>query len=247
MENESDVGSSTQPDANTSEPSASFAVPEEYKEEGWTQNIKSYDDLWKMNANAQKMIGKKSLLPGDDSSDEEWDGFYSKMRPEKQEDYNLSFEDADEKAFFEKAFFESGISKKQAAAIANSYKEAAQRVNAEMYSKQGYDQVLNERFGDKAKDVAGKVTSLLSKELDEQDQKAIEAMPNNIIGVVYGVVNKLMDRYAIKDSDTAALKGASGNPGQPDYEGYVKAVQDLSHRPHTTADMANLKTKYNIK
>lgn len=246
MEDISDVGM-TQPDTNASEPTTSFAIPDEYKEEGWTQNIKSYDDLWKMNANAQKMIGKKSLLPGETSTDEEWNGFISKMRPEKETDYALELEDADEKAFFEKAFFENGISKRQAAAIVSAYQQASKEVNEKMYDKAGYDKMMSERFGDKSSEVQKSVTDLLEKELSKEDQAAIEAMPNNIVGVLYGVVNTLRERYAIKDSDLAAGAPATAPSGKPDFEGYAKAVEDLNHRPHTMADIEALKSKFNIK
>lgn len=249
MENDSDVGM-TQPDDNQTQASApadTFAIPEEYKQEGWTQNLKSYDDLWKMNANAQKMVGKKSLLPNESSSDEEWQGLYQKMRPESQNDYGLEFEDADEKAFFEKTFYENGVSKKQAQAIASAYKQASAAVNAEMYDKAGYDKMMSERFGDKSGEVQKAVTDLLAKELSQEDQSAIEAMPNNIVGVLYGVVNTLRERYAIKDSDLAAGQPSNPSSGQPDFAGYAKAVEDLNHRPHSMADMEALKSRFNIK
>lgn len=248
MENDSDVGT-TQPEetTNTTPSTPEFAVPDEYKEEGWTNNIKSYDDLWKMNANAQKMIGKKSLLPNESSSDEEWNGFISKMRPSSETDYALEFDDEQEKAFFEKAFYENGVSKKQAQAIAKAYKQASAAVNAEMYDKSGYDKMMSERFGDKSGEVQKAVTDLLTKELSKEDQAAIEAMPNNIVGVLYGVVNTLRERFAIKDSDLAAGNPSSSTGGKPDFTGFAKAVDDLNHRPHSMADMEALKAKFNIK
>lgn len=57
-------GSETQPENNAAAAPGSeggFSVPEAYKEAGWSKNIKSYDDLWKMNANAQTLIGKKTI------------------------------------------------------------------------------------------------------------------------------------------------------------------------------------------
>ena len=107
--------------------------------------------------------------------------------------------------------------------------------------------MMTERFGDKAANVQKSVTELLSKELSKEDQSAIEAMPNNIVGVLYGVVNTLLERYAIKDSDLAAVQPSNPQSGQPDFAGYAKAVEDLNHRPHLMADMEALKSKYNIK
>ena len=55
------LGSETQPESNTATEQGGFFVPDEYKEQGWAKNISSYDDLWKMNANAQSLIGKKTI------------------------------------------------------------------------------------------------------------------------------------------------------------------------------------------
>lgn len=247
MTDESDVGSSTQPDADVNQNNNSdFNIPDEYKSEGWTNNLKSIDDLWKMNANAQKLIGRKNM-PDANSSEADWQDFYAKMRPEKVEDYGIDFEDKAEKEFFEKAFFENGISKRQAEALLKEYKAVSDKESANMFTQTGYDEEMKQRFGEKVADVTNKVTALLQREANKDDLAALEAMPNNILGVVYSVMNKIMDRYAIKDSDAAAQPSGGGASGQPDVAGYTKALNDLTHRPHDMAEINALRTKFNIK
>ena len=96
MTEETDVkelGSETQPVNETvgsvnNEPStpADFVIPDEYKEAGWANNIHSVNDLWQQHANAQKLIGKKTIgIPTADSSEDEIREFYKKVRPKTKD------------------------------------------------------------------------------------------------------------------------------------------------------------------
>ena len=128
MTDVSEQGSETQSDANAAGgDTGGFSVPEEYKDAGWSKNIKSYDDLWKMNANAQSLIGRKTIgIPSDKSTPEEWQSFFEKMRPEKSEEYGLELE-GDDNAFYEKLFFDNGISTTQDKGIMNAYQARSLR------------------------------------------------------------------------------------------------------------------------
>lgn len=244
-ENENDGLSATPPD-NPQTPSGNFNVPDEYKTQGWTQNIKSYDDLWQNAANAQKLIGKKTIgIPDENSTDEQWQEYYSKLRPAKEEDYSLQIEDEEDAKAFKKLFYDNGVTQKQASAIIDGYKKAEEKMNAEYYSKEGYAKEMTDRFGDQANDVCKSVADFIKKEVSEKDRAALEVMPNNIIGVVTSVVNTVLKRYAVKDTDTGA-GGPSGANKEPDYEGFAKAAVELSHRPHDMKDLNELKSKFNI-
>lgn len=240
-------GSETQSDANTTEVGAGgFSVPEEYKDAGWSKNIKSYDDLWKMNANAQSLIGRKTIgIPSDKSTPEEWQSFFEKVRPEKAEEYGLEL-DGDDKAFYEKLFFDNGISTKQAKGIMGAYQERMQQALAGLTSEEGFRQEMQGRFGDKYEDKVKSLSALISREASDADKKVLEAMPNNVLGIMYGIINSIKTRYAVNDSDTGKSGGNPVAPGVPDYAGYCKEVETLNRRPHSTADIDALRHKYNI-
>ena len=69
-----------------------FSIPDKYKDAGWAKDIKSSEDLWKMNANAQSLIGKRPAgIPSNDASEEEWEKFYNTLgRPEEPSAYKFS-------------------------------------------------------------------------------------------------------------------------------------------------------------
>ena len=237
-------GSETQPEAVNTTEDGGFFVPDEYKEQGWAKNINSYEDLWKMNANAQTLIGKKTIgIPTASSTEEEWNDYYSKVRPEKAE-YGLEEWDEDNQAISD-VFHKYGLAEKQAKGISTELKAIQDKYNHEFFSQEAYDNEMTTRFG---KDFSGKtkgIIDFINKEANEVDRNVLEQLPNNVLGIVYGLIDKVQTRYAVKDTDTA--KGGTGKVNtQPDWLKYNEAMNELRTRPHTTADMNALKNKYNI-
>lgn len=244
MSEESDVSVDTQPDNTAADNTGGFFVPDEYKEAGWTQNIKSYDDLWKMNANAQNLIGRKTIgVPSEDATDAEINEFYAKTRPADINDYGL---DEDDSKDFAQLFYDNGLSKRQVSNLVAGIQKVFEDQQAELVSQEGFDAEMKARFGDNAKQTAQSVANLIKREANDKDKAVLEAMPNNAVGAVYGVINKIMTRYAVKDTDTGVAGTGSVGKKEPDWAGYNAEAQKLSSRPHTMADLYELKDKFNI-
>ena len=244
MSEESDVSVDTQPDNTAADNTGGFFVPDEYKEAGWTQNIKSYDDLWKMNANAQNLIGRKTIgVPSEDATDAEINEFYAKTRPADINDYGL---DEDDSKDFAQLFYDNGLSKRQVGNLVAGIQKVFEDQQAELVSQEGFDAEMKSRFGDNAKQTAQSVANLIKREANDKDKAALEALPNNAVGALYGVINNIMTRYAIKDTDTGVAGKGNVGKKEPDWAGYNTEAQKLSSRPHTMADLYELKEKFNI-
>lgn len=170
---------------------------------------------------------------------------FEKARPEKAEEYGLEL-DGDDKAFYEKLFFDNGISTKQAKGIMGAYQERMQQALAGLTSEEGFRQEMQGRFGDKYEDTVKSLSALIAREASDADKKVLEAMPNNVLGIMYGIINSIKTRYAVNDSDTGKSGGNPVAPGVPDYAGYCKEVEALNRRPHSMADIDALRHKYNI-
>lgn len=250
MEEMTDVevqGTETQPEITetTEVTNGGFSVPEEYKNEGWTRNLTSIEDLWKMSSNAQAMIGKKTLgIPTAESTDTEWNEFYGKIRPASADDYKIEKIDGDP-AEYKKLFHDNGLSQRQVDGIVKGYNEMMDKIAEPLFSKDGYTAELNKRFGDKADSISKTVNSFIEKNASEEDKIVLNKMPNNVLGVVMSLINTVQTKYAVTDTDTGATNAGTTSV-EPDWYGYAKAATALSSRPHTTADLNELRVKFNI-
>lgn len=244
MSEESDVSVDTQPDNTAADNTGGFFVPDEYKEAGWTQNIKSYDDLWKMNANAQNLIGRKTIgVPAEDATDAEINEFYAKIRPAEIKDYGL---DEDDSKDIGQLFYDNGLSKRQASNIVAGIQKVMEQGQAELVSQEGFDNEMKSRFGNNYEQTAQSVTNLIKQYCNDEDKSFLEHLSNKEIGIMYGVVHKIMTKYAVKDTDTGVNGSGTVGKKEPDWAGYNTEAQKLSARPHTMADLIELKDKFNI-
>ena len=248
-------GSDTQPVEATppveqreqlSEPTSSdFAIPEKYKTAGWTKNISSYEKLWDAHANAQELIGRKTVgIPTENSSEEEIETFYSKVRPEKEDGYDIDL--GEDTALFRAVFHKNGLSARQAKAITQAYLDTVRKAEDNLYSAQGFDEVMKTNLGDNYQDRMGKVTGFL-KQFGSKDALAeIDKLPNNTLGLVYKLIDLTMDKYGVKELGSVETKPQEQS-AEPDLKEYMKEMEKLGKDPFATDKMrTELKRKYGI-
>lgn len=185
--------------SQTEATSSSFSVPEEYAQAGWAEGIQSYDDLWKMTANAQSLIGKRPAgIPTQDAPSEEWDKFYTAMgRPESPDLYKLNSEfeglpegiDISEYEGKAKQFFHKlGLSPAKAQEAWNDYigmeLEALQRVNEQSSEKTKnldaeFEKLTQELWGDKYEQVSKQAQDFIAQSLPESLKGVVSEVANN--------------------------------------------------------------------
>ena len=131
-----------------------FSIPDEYKDAAWAKDIDSTDALFKQHANAQTLIGKKTIgIPGADSPAEEWDSFYAKVRPETIAEYEFPeislspdrehlsdfIKQNEDPVFNEKlrgVMHETGLTKHQAGQLYQKFNELLIDHNSEAFAEQ---------------------------------------------------------------------------------------------------------------
>jgi hypothetical protein len=242
MENEmTDVngqGSETQPVADNND----FVVPEAYAEAGWAKNIHSYDDLWQQSANAQKLIGKKTIgIPTSDSSEAEIADFYSKLRPETPDSYELDL--GDDTEYYKNAFYEAGLSPRQVNAVVNAYNEQIRQTTEGLYSKEGLENAFKEYIGNDFQPRVDEVTKFLKHYAKPSTLNLIDTAPNDMVGMLYGLISMTMDKYKVNELGAATPSKVSV---QQDLEGYIKAKMELDLRPHSLDEEQELKRRYGV-
>ena len=150
------------------EPTNSFSIPDDYKDRGWAEKIKSNDDLFKAYDNAQSLIGKRPAgIPSQDASDDEWNQFYKAMGRPDEPNYEFTdpeglpegFDPTPFKKQAAKILHEAGLTPKQADKVYNEYLKmelesagSQQEQSAEQQKQldEQYDQLTKEHFGDES-------------------------------------------------------------------------------------------------
>lgn len=237
-------GAETQPVENNQETVTEFSIPDDYKDAGWASNIHSIDDLWTQHANAQKLIGKKTIgIPSDDSSEQEIIDFYSKVRPESEDKYDIDL--GDDTELFKKVFYENGISARQAKSITDAYKESVRKVSEGLFSEDNFKSVMQETLGDDYKAKIEKVNGFLKQYGKKSALAEIDQLPNQTLGLLYGLIDLTMDKYAVKELGSVSQKSAITS--EKDMAEYMQKMQALDNDPFVTQEKKDaLRREYGI-
>ena len=235
-------GSATQSVEETTE--NEFIVPDEFKDAGWANNIHSYEDLWTQHANAQKLIGKKTIgIPTEDSSEDEISEFYSKLRPEAEDKYDIDL--GEDTEVFRKIFYNNGISARQAKAITEAYKESVRQVSEGLFSEENFKEIMHDTLGDDYKAKIEKVNGFLKQYGKKSALAEIDQLPNETLGLLYGLIDLTMDKYAVKELGSVEKKSALTS--DKDLNEYMLKMQALDNDPFVTQEKRDaLRREYGI-
>lgn len=226
-----------------------FKLPDEYKDKAWASKIKSQDDLYKQIDNLQTLVGKKTVIPNlKDASPEEREAFYSQLRGKDATEYPIP----DNPAFptlpeavetIPKLFMDNGVSPTQAEAIIKGYQEFGAKMVAKQYDPEEYKASMQTAFGNEWEKVTGQVRNTIKGMMNADDQKALDTIPNHLLGVVYRTLGNTVKAYGIKETDAAHFQG-SGNAAPTDVasvrEGLRNQLNALGMRPHTSQEKDSL-------
>lgn len=209
-----------------------FEVPEEYKETGWAKNIKSNEDLWKSYANAQSLIGKKSIPDFDTADDKAIQEYYSRVRPKEATDYDLGDVLLDNEAEqVRKTFYDNGLNKKQAKAVLDQFVDIVKADATAKYGTESFKTEMESAFGQDWEAKTKNITNFMKSALSQKDFEAVgENMTNASIKTLYQLADKMMSTYGAKDSDIA-VRQAGGIGGRMDFKSFYEKMKEADNRP----------------
>ncbi len=225
--------------APPAEKSFSDFVPEGYREKEYLKGVDSFDRLFQDFDNAQKMIGKKSI-PGQDASDEEWNEFYNKLRPESADKYEFQYAegtDVDEKFSnsMKDIFHKAGLSQKQALQLQQGY----DAIVAEMSPSQDeinakFDELADKTFGARRDQALGNAKNMISKFAPSNMKDAIDSLGNNELVILASVLDGVHSEYLSEDSMNN--NGSTGGSRDPRAEARElmnsEAYKNVMHPEH---------------
>jgi len=209
-------------------------LPEAQRDLPFFKETKNFASLADQTINQQKMLGKPKLpVPQDDWGDNEWNDFYSKIRPETSSDYEIPdkfdiklTEDGETKEFslteeasdtLKQLSHDMGLSKRQAGQLAKAYAEqglgATENLNAQIAEDvKGKISALQAEWGSEYEvkhRAANEAFDTLSAEIPEL-KELIEWSP---IVAHHPAVMKLFERLSPLVGDLGMQSGNSGFDG----------------------------------
>lgn len=217
-------------------------APAELHDRGW---IKPFLDkpftpelgveLSKKLDGAEALIGKKTLIPGADVTDEkELDAFYSKLRPEKADDYDVKAlgEKPDEGLVktMREAAHKAGMDKRQFSAfLAGLAPDIAARQKAVAEAQAARDKefegIVASTFGKENEKVVARVGEALKEFTPEPLKPHIDKLDNNALAIVTGVINAIMLKFVPEDQINGKDKGDGGGSDKGALQAEARALQ----------------------
>ena len=236
--------------AKPADPAApEFKLPDEYKDKPWAAKVKSLDDVYKQIDTLDALKGKKTVVPNlKDATPEEREAFYSQLRGKDAAEYvipdNKSYPTpADTQPVVEKLFMDNGVSQTQDDAIINGYQELGAKQLAAQFDPEGFKKSMETAFGAEWEKTTGQVRNTIKGMMNADDQKALDSIPNHLLGTVYRTLGNVIKSYGIKETDTAHF-ATSGKAAPTDLASHRQGLRDqltaLSMRPHTSVEQQGI-------
>jgi len=236
--------------APAADPAPSYSHPDAYKDKPYLKNLKSVDDVYKALDGAQELIGKKSI-PFDYSkaTPEEIEAHHTAIRPKEAAEYAKpeGWEVSEEQiGAYQKVLYEEGVPK----AVGDKLLAKVAALDAEqmtlMFGKDAYEGMLKESFGEDAwQKKGGETATFIKQYTSPEDQALMEKVPNQLLGVMYRMADKIKEAHGIKET-SVAVGGESTAPKVDIVAERAKIRQELrevTNKPHTAAQKAALQAR----
>lgn len=187
----------------------------EFETDSWTKKVKTKGDLLKLVKNLDSLVGRKgTIIPKNDSPDEEWQKFYQDMRANDDEYAEIIKDIASEhtKGDFIAALRDSGISARQAKALSGAMKKAVDEKYTKHYSPESFQEMLKGSGIENLSDLSSKVNEVMGKDWMETRTSLSNDNALDMIKFAKG----LTEKYAVKTPIEPKAKPTNGNPSGDD-------------------------------
>lgn len=225
----------------------SFSIPDDYKDRGWTEKVKSQDDVWKLLDNSQSLIGRRPAgIPSQDASDDDWEQFYKAMGRPDEAKYEFTTpeglpEDFDVSPFKDQAseiLHKAGLTPKQADKVFNEYlklelegvgKQQEQSAEQQAALDKQYEELTKEHFGDDAEKYENLIKEDFSKHVPQSLKETFAKLTDHP-----DVLTALMAYAKGKNAEIERVKKEYGQEGsittgsQPTNQGIEDVRRELA-------------------
>lgn len=230
-----------------------WQVPEAYKDKPWAAKVKSEEDLYKQIDNLTGLVGKKTVaLDYTTATPEEITAHHKALAPADAADYKFdTIEGIDVERMDKVApiLQKAGLTVNQAQTVASEYAKFENSILAEATSADGFKDQMTKSFGEKYEGAVASVVALHKAHLSPEDAKLMDAMPNEYLGGVYRLTQKMAEahkaevtalkkQYGAEENGDAHLNRGGNVPEQTKEQKravYIKELSVIDDNPFHTA------------
>lgn len=238
-------------------------VPEQYRSKDYLKDLlelpldnTAYDQLFKKLDGAERLIGTKIGLPKEDAPDTDWEQYFSKVRPQSPDAYEIVTKEGgkvdDETAKTLKTLFhKAGLTNRQAKILQNDFNEMIYAKNKEALEAQKkldkeFEELTANAFGADGEKVLTRANTMLKELTPDNLKPHLERLSNEALVILSGVLNTIYDKYISEDqmrgpdttksTDTESLREQARkllasreyqDPFNPKHDETVKKVGEL--------------------
>ncbi len=226
-----------------------FAIPKDYAEAGWAKNLKSVDDVWKSLANAQTLIGKKTIGLPDWKDVRQTEEYLAKVRLGDEAAYSSKLEkllpDEDDRSQYAKAMHDAGLNEYQLDKILSIHEAVTQTKMDKLFGSESFKADLMNTFGgDEAK-----VAAIHKEAVELFGRDFIDQTPNPLLLKAFQAIEKIKEQYGVK-SLSAAVGAPAAVSESPEtvakqIDEQMSKMQQMKRAPHNSSDYANEQKRLN--
>ncbi|MCK5612043.1 hypothetical protein KAR91_59785 [Candidatus Pacearchaeota archaeon] len=230
------------PVAGDDTPPPEYKIPDEYKDKPWAAKIKTEEDVFKQIDNLTGLVGKKHLTPDfKTATPADIEAYYESTRPADKKEYIIDGEASSPEIRGKVAdlLHKNGITAHQGSALIKELGDLGLGELDTLTSEEGFNTEMTKSFGDKFKPTVASVVIEHKKHLSVDDQKLMDKIPNEFLGVVYRLTDKMTKAYGAKETG-AQVDGGGGSPPTPDFDKESAAIsaeiRALDGRAHSAEE-----------
>lgn len=252
----SGTGDSTGGQSNSQGGNADFNFEEfkstygkNYADKGFMQELTTPEKMFEKIDNMESLIGKKSFVPGEGATEQDWNDYRDRVGVKSTDDYVLDNSDLPDnvknlhndeiQGKVKQMFYDAGLTPQQAKIINSRYDQimteahkdvmeqyAAQQKQTQL-SDEEFDNLAKETWGQERDNVINVAKSLIQEFTPPNLKEAMATMDNKSLTIMASVLKGVSDKYISQD-DLDVLKGNNTNNPESLREEAQKELAKLS-------------------
>lgn len=204
----------------------------DYADKGFMRELDSPGKIFEKIDNLETLIGKKSFVPGENATDNEWADYRNRIELKSPDDYTITddslpdnlktFHNEDINGKIKQMFYNAGLTPGQAKILNDSYNKIMVDANNELLNSlaiqesqqklldEDFDRIANESWGNDRENVQNVANSLLKEFTPDNLKSSLNDLDNKSLIIMASVLKGISDKY-ISEDDLATLRKGNGS------------------------------------